>query len=147
MITDGNSRMPQRRTCRLGAIPSPSTFRIDPEWKSAQTIYHVLVENDASITRGAGTGRTHHQSIGHWMHRFWRSSLRKIQIVVWCRMPTRNNLPSGEKASRSSLQTKSIGCLKWHIRSRLKNQPNLSQFGRARAFGGCDYGLEGRTKC
>ena len=62
-ITDGKPKLNAAKIdLPIGRNPSvPSTFRIDPNGKSAQTTYHVLVENDAQslVELKPTTGRTH----------------------------------------------------------------------------------------
>ena len=62
-ITDGKPKLNAAKIdFPIGRNPSaPSTFRIDPNGKSAQTTYHVLVENDAQslVELKPTTGRTH----------------------------------------------------------------------------------------
>ena len=62
-ITDGKPKLNAAKIdLPIGRNPSaPSTFRIDPNGKPAQTTYHVLAENDAQslIELKPTTGRTH----------------------------------------------------------------------------------------
>ena len=62
-ITDGKPKLNAAKIdLPIGRNPSaPSTFRIDPNGKSAQTTYHVLTENDAQslVELKPTTGRTH----------------------------------------------------------------------------------------
>ena len=62
-ITDGKPKLNAAKIdLPIGRNPSaPSTFRIDPNGKPAQTTYHVLVENDAQslVELKPTTGRTH----------------------------------------------------------------------------------------
>ena len=62
-ITDGRPKLNAAKIdLPIGRNPSaPSTFRIDPNGKPAQTTYHVLAENDAQslIELKPTTGRTH----------------------------------------------------------------------------------------
>ena len=62
-ITDGKPKLNAAKIdLPIGRNPSaPSTLRIDPNGKSAQTTYHVLVENDAQslVELKPTTGRTH----------------------------------------------------------------------------------------
>ena len=62
-ITDGKPKLNAARIdLPIGRNPSaPSTFRIDPNGKPAQTTYHVLVENDTQslVKLKPTTGRTH----------------------------------------------------------------------------------------
>ena len=62
-ITDGNPKLNAAKIdLPIGRNPSaPSTFRIDPNGKPAQTTYHVLAENDAQslVELKPTTGRTH----------------------------------------------------------------------------------------
>ena len=62
-ITDGKPKLNAAKIdLPIGRNPSaPSTFRIDPNGKPAQTIYHVLAENDAQslVELKPTTGRTH----------------------------------------------------------------------------------------
>ncbi len=62
-ITDGKPKLNAAKIdLPIGRNPSaPSTFRIDPNGKPAQTTYHVLTENDAQslIELKPTTGRTH----------------------------------------------------------------------------------------
>ncbi len=62
-ITDGKPKLNAAKIdLPIGRSPSaPSTFRIDPNGKPAQTTYHVLAENDAQslVELKPTTGRTH----------------------------------------------------------------------------------------
>jgi len=62
-ITDGKPKLNAAKIdLPIGRNPSaPSTFRIDPNGKPAQTTYHVLAENDAQslVELKPTTGRTH----------------------------------------------------------------------------------------
>ncbi len=62
-ITDGKPKLNAAKIdLPIGRNPSaPSTFRIDPNGKPAQTTYHVLVENDTQslVELRPTTGRTH----------------------------------------------------------------------------------------
>ena len=62
-ITDGKPKLNAAKIdLPIGRNPSvPSTFRIDPNGKSAQTTYHVLTENDTQslVELKPTTGRTH----------------------------------------------------------------------------------------
>ena len=62
-ITDGKPKLNAAKIdLPIGRNPSaPSTFRIDPNGKPAQTTYHVLVENDTQslVKLKPTTGRTH----------------------------------------------------------------------------------------
>jgi len=62
-ITDGRPKLNVAKIdLPIGRNPSaPSTFRIDPNGKPAQTTYHVLAENDAQslVELKPTTGRTH----------------------------------------------------------------------------------------
>ena len=62
-ITDGKPKLNAAKIdLPIGRNPSaPSTFRIDPNGKPAQTTYHVLAENDAQslVELKPATGRTH----------------------------------------------------------------------------------------
>ena len=62
-ITDGKPKLNAAKIdLPIGRNPSaPSTFRIDPNGKPAQTTYHVLVENDTQslVELKPTTGRTH----------------------------------------------------------------------------------------
>lgn len=62
-ITDGRPKLNAAKIdLPIGRNPSaPSTFRIDPNGKPAQTTYHVLAENDARslVELKPTTGRTH----------------------------------------------------------------------------------------
>ena len=62
-ITDGKPKLNAAKIdLPIGRNPSaPSTFRIDPNGKPAQTTYHVLAENDARslVELKPTTGRTH----------------------------------------------------------------------------------------
>ncbi len=62
-ITDGKPKLNAAKIdLPIGRNPSaPSTFRIDPNGKPAQTTYHVLAENDAQslVELKPNTGRTH----------------------------------------------------------------------------------------
>lgn len=62
-ITDGKPKLNAAKiNLPIGRNPSaPSTFRIDPNGKPAQTTYHVLAENDAQslVELKPTTGRTH----------------------------------------------------------------------------------------
>ena len=62
-ITDGKPKLNAAKIdLPIGRNPSaPSTFRIDPNGKPAQTTYHVLAKNDAQslIELKPTTGRTH----------------------------------------------------------------------------------------
>ncbi len=62
-ITDGKTKLNAAKIdLPIGRNPStPSTFRIDPNGKPAQTTYHVLAENDAQslVELKPTTGRTH----------------------------------------------------------------------------------------
>ena len=62
-ITDGRPKLNAAKIdLPIGRNPSaPSTFRIDPNGKPAQTTYHVLAENDAQslVELKPTTGRTH----------------------------------------------------------------------------------------
>ena len=62
-ITDGKPKLNAAKIdLPIGRNPSaPSTFRIDPNGKPAQTTYHVLAENDAQslVKLKPTTGRTH----------------------------------------------------------------------------------------
>ena len=62
-ITDGKPKLNAAKIdLPIGRNPSaPSTFRVDPNGKPAQTTYHVLAENDAQslIELKPTTGRTH----------------------------------------------------------------------------------------
>ena len=62
-ITDGKPKLNAARIdLPIGRNPSaPSTFRIDPNGKPAQTTYHVLAENDTQslVKLKPTTGRTH----------------------------------------------------------------------------------------
>ena len=62
-ITDGRPKLNAAKIdLPIGRSPSaPSTFRIDPNGKPAQTTYHVLAENDAQslVELKPTTGRTH----------------------------------------------------------------------------------------
>ena len=62
-ITDGKQKLNAAKIdLPIGRNPSaPSTFRIDPNGKPAQTTYHVLAENDAQslVELKPTTGRTH----------------------------------------------------------------------------------------
>ena len=62
-ITDGKPKLSAAKIdLPIGRNPSaPSTFRIDPNGKPAQTTYHVLVENDTQslVELKPTTGRTH----------------------------------------------------------------------------------------
>jgi len=62
-ITDGKPKLNAAKIdLPIGRNPSaPSTFRIDPNGKPAQTTYHVLTENDAQslVELKPTTGRTH----------------------------------------------------------------------------------------
>ena len=62
-LTDGKPKLNAAKIdLPIGRNPSaPSTFRIDPNGKPAQTTYHVLVENDAQslVELKPTTGRTH----------------------------------------------------------------------------------------
>ena len=62
-ITDGKPKLNAAKIdLPIGRNPSaPSTFRIDPNGKPAQTTYHVLAENDAQslVELEPTTGRTH----------------------------------------------------------------------------------------
>ena len=62
-ITDGKPKLSAAKIdLPIGRNPSaPSTFRIDPNGKPAQTTYHVLAENDAQslVELKPTTGRTH----------------------------------------------------------------------------------------
>lgn len=62
-ITDGRPKLNAAKIdLPIGRNPSaPSTFRIDPNGKPAQTTYHVLVENDTQslVELRPTTGRTH----------------------------------------------------------------------------------------
>lgn len=62
-ITDGKPKLNTAKIdLPIGRNPSaPSTFRIDPNGKPAQTTYHVLAENDAQslVELKPTTGRTH----------------------------------------------------------------------------------------
>lgn len=62
-ITDGKPKLNVAKIdLPIGRNPSaPSTFRIDPNGKPAQTTYHVLAENDAQslVELKPTTGRTH----------------------------------------------------------------------------------------
>lgn len=62
-ITDGKPKLNAAKIdLPIGRNPSaPSTFRIDPNGKAAQTTYHVLAENDAQslVELKPTTGRTH----------------------------------------------------------------------------------------
>ena len=62
-ITDGKPKLNAAKIdFPIGRNPSaPSTFRIDPNGKPAQTTYHVLAENDAQslVELKPTTGRTH----------------------------------------------------------------------------------------
>lgn len=62
-ITDGKPKLNAAKIdLPIGRNPSaPSTFRIDPNGKSAQTTYHVLAENDTQslVELNPTTGRTH----------------------------------------------------------------------------------------
>ena len=62
-ITDGKPKLNAAKIdLPIGRNPSaPSTFRIDPNGKPAQTTYHILAENDAQslIELKPTTGRTH----------------------------------------------------------------------------------------
>lgn len=62
-ITDGKPKLNAAKIdLPIGRNPSaPSTFRVDPNGKPAQTTYHVLTENDAQslIELKPTTGRTH----------------------------------------------------------------------------------------
>ena len=62
-ITDGRPKLNAAKIdLPIGRNPSaPSTFRIDPNGKPAQTTYHVLAENDAQslVELKPNTGRTH----------------------------------------------------------------------------------------
>ena len=62
-ITDGKPKLSAAKIdLPIGRNPSaPSTFRIDPNGKPAQTTYHVLAENDTQslVELKPTTGRTH----------------------------------------------------------------------------------------
>ena len=62
-ITDGKPKLNAAKIdLPIGRNPSaPSTFRIDPNGKPAQTTYHVLAENDTQslVELKPTTGRTH----------------------------------------------------------------------------------------
>lgn len=62
-ITDGKPKLKAAKIdLPIGRNPSaPSTFRIDPNGKPAQTTYHVLTENDTQslVELKPTTGRTH----------------------------------------------------------------------------------------
>ena len=62
-ITDGKPKLNAAKIdLPIGRNPSaPSTFRIDPNGKPAQTTYHILAENDAQslVELKPTTGRTH----------------------------------------------------------------------------------------
>ena len=62
-ITDGKPKLNAAKIdLPIGRNPSaPSTFRIDPNGKPAQTTYHVLAENDTQslVKLKPATGRTH----------------------------------------------------------------------------------------
>lgn len=62
-ITDGKPKLNAAKIdLPIGRSPSaPSTFRIDPNGKSAQTVYRVLAENDTQslVELKPTTGRTH----------------------------------------------------------------------------------------
>ena len=62
-ITDGNPKLNAAKIdLPIGRNPSaPSTFRIDPNGKPAQTTYHVLAKNDTQslVDLKPTTGRTH----------------------------------------------------------------------------------------
>ena len=62
-ITDGKPKLNAAKIdLPIGRNPSaPSTFRIDPNGKSAQTVYRVLAENDTQslVELKPTTGRTH----------------------------------------------------------------------------------------
>ena len=70
-ITDGKPKLNAAKIdLPIGRNPSaPSTFRIDPNGKPAQTTYHVLAENDAQslVELKPTTGRTHQLRV-HLVH-------------------------------------------------------------------------------
>ena len=105
-ITDGKPKLNAAKIdLPIGRNPSaPSTFRIDPNGKPAQTTYHVLAENDTQslVKLKPTTGRTHQLRV-HLAHLnapilgdrvYGKSSDRRMMLHA---QKLEITLPSGER--------------------------------------------------